>query len=51
MPRLEDNVKTDPKRHSVLMWTTFSRGRIWNSDGFCEHFKEISKSVQRGELN
>ena len=28
MHRLEDNIKTDPKRHSVLMRTTFMRGRI-----------------------
>ena len=34
MPRLEDNIKIDPKRHSVLIWTTFIRGRrIRNSDG------------------
>ena len=32
MHRLEGNIKTDPKRYSVLMWTTFIRGRMWNSD-------------------
>jgi hypothetical protein len=33
MHRLEDNIRTDPKRRSMLMWTAFIRGRIWNSDG------------------
>lgn len=33
MHRLEDNIKTDPKRHGVLVWTTFILGRIWHSDG------------------
>lgn len=51
MRRLEGNIKNDPKRHSVLMRTTFIRGRIWNSNGLCEHGKEFSNSTKRGELN
>ena len=41
MRRLEDNIKTDPKRHSVVMRTTFCRSSIWKSDGLCEHGKEL----------
>ena len=37
--------------NTIIMWTTFIRGRIWNSDGLCEHGKEFSNSIKLGELN